>query len=88
MNAWYVTGKRVGEAHKLPGADMRGACHAIEGQLMFMRVDKLQAELPKPKKADPVAAAALQELIGGKYGEMSTLNNYMFRASIFAASRS
>jgi Mn-containing catalase len=41
---------------------------------MFMRVDKLQAELPAPK-ADPNAAAALQELLGGKYGEMSTLGN-------------
>ena len=50
---------------------------------MFMRVDKLQAELPKPKKADPNAAAALQELIGGKYGEMSTLNNYMFQSFTF-----
>lgn len=50
---------------------------------MFMRVDKLQAELPIPKKADPNAAAALQELIGGKYGEMSTLNNYMFQSFNF-----
>ena len=50
---------------------------------MFMRVDKLQAELPVPKKADPNAAAALQELIGGKYGEMSTLNNYMFQSFNF-----
>jgi len=50
---------------------------------MFMRVDKLQAELPVPKKADPNAAAALQELLGGKYGEMSTLNNYMFQSFNF-----
>lgn len=50
---------------------------------MFMRVDKLQAELPIPKKADPNAAAALQELLGGKYGEMSTLNNYMFQSFNF-----
>ena len=50
---------------------------------MFMRIDKLQAELPAPKKADPNAAAALQELIGGKYGEMSTLNNYMFQSFNF-----
>ena len=50
---------------------------------MFMRVDKLQAELPPPKRADPNAAAALQELIGGKYGEMSTLNNYMFQSFNF-----
>jgi Mn-containing catalase len=48
-----------------------------------MRVDKLQAELPVPKKADPNAAAALQELLGGKYGEMSTLNNYMFQSFNF-----
>ena len=50
---------------------------------MFMRIDKLQAELPVPKKADPNAAAALQELIGGKYGEMSTLNNYMYQSFNF-----
>ncbi len=50
---------------------------------MFMRIDKLQAELPAPKKADPNAAAALQELIGGKYGEMSTLGNYMFQSFNF-----
>ena len=42
---------------------------------MFMRVDTLQAELPPPKKADQNAAAALQKLMGSKYGEMSTLTN-------------
>lgn len=50
---------------------------------MFMRVDKLQAELPPPKRRDPNAAAALQELLGGKYGEMSTLGNYMFQSFNF-----
>ena len=50
---------------------------------MFMRVDKLQAALPEPKKPDPNAAAALQELLGGKYGEMSTLGNYMFQSFNF-----
>src|SRR6187402_3228318 len=50
---------------------------------MFMRIDQLQAELPAPKKKDPNAAAALQELLGGKYGEMSTLNNYMFQSFNF-----
>ena len=50
---------------------------------MFMRIDRLQAELPPPKKADPNAAAALQELLGGKYGEMSTLGNYMFQSFNF-----
>jgi len=50
---------------------------------MFMRVDRLITELPPPKKQDPNAAAALQELLGGKYGEMSTLGNYMFQSFNF-----
>ncbi len=50
---------------------------------MFMRIDKLQAALPEPKRADPNAGAALQELLGGKYGEMSTLGNYMFQSFNF-----
>ncbi|WP_136652240.1 manganese catalase family protein [Paracoccus aeridis] len=50
---------------------------------MFMRVDQLQTELPPPTRADPNAAAALQELLGGKYGEMSTLGNYMFQSFNF-----
>ena len=50
---------------------------------MFLRIDKLQAELPPPKRRDPNAAAALQELLGGKYGEMSTLGNYMFQSFNF-----
>ncbi len=54
---------------------------------MFMRVDQLQANLPAPKRADPNAAAALQELLGGKYGEMSTLGNYMFQSFNFRSRR-
>jgi len=50
---------------------------------MFLRVDKLQVELPAPLRQDPNAAAALQELLGGKYGEMSTLGNYMFQSFNF-----
>ncbi len=50
---------------------------------MFLRVDKLQIELPGPEAADPNAAAALQELLGGKYGEMSTLGNYLFQSFNF-----
>ena len=50
---------------------------------MFLRVNKLQTELPAPKRRDPNAAAALQELLGGKYGEMSTLGNYMFQSFNF-----
>ena len=34
-------------------------------------------------RANPNAGAALQELLGGKYGEMSTLGNYMFQSFNF-----
>lgn len=50
---------------------------------MFLRIDKLQIELPKPKEADPNAAAAVQELLGGRFGEMSTLMNYMYQSFNF-----
>jgi len=50
---------------------------------MFLRINKLQVELPEPTEADPNAAAALQELLGGKYGEMSTLGNYLFQSFNF-----
>jgi Mn-containing catalase len=50
---------------------------------MFLRVDKLLIELEKPKKADPNGAAAVQELLGGKFGEMSTLNNYLHQSFAF-----
>lgn len=43
---------------------------------MFLRIDKLPVELPQSKKVDPESAAAVQELLGGRFGEMSTFNNY------------
>lgn len=46
---------------------------------MFLRIDKLQVELPRPESADP-DAAAVQELMGGKFGEMSTLMNYTYQS--------
>ena len=45
---------------------------------MFQRIDKLQVDLPKNVNPDPAAAAAVQELMGGRFSEMSTLNNYMY----------
>ena len=47
---------------------------------MFKRIDKLQVDLPKNVNHDPAAAAAVQELMGGRFGEMSTLNNYMYQS--------
>ncbi|MCX7739619.1 MAG: manganese catalase family protein [Meiothermus sp.] len=50
---------------------------------MFLRIDRLQIELPMPKDQDPNAAAAVQALLGGRFGEMSTLMNYMYQSFNF-----
>lgn len=47
---------------------------------MFTRIDRLQIELEKPSKPDPDGASQVQELLGGRFGEMSTLNNYMHQS--------
>src|SRR3954463_2930257 len=47
---------------------------------MILRVDRLQIELPKPTEPDPAAAAHVQELLGGRFGEMSTLMNYTYQS--------
>ena len=47
---------------------------------MILRMDKLLTELPPSPEASPNAAAAVQELLGGKFGEMSTLMNYTFQS--------
>lgn len=50
---------------------------------MFKRVNKLVIDLPIPEYGDANAAAAVQELLGGRFGEMSTLNNYMYQSFNF-----
>ena len=50
---------------------------------MITRIDKLALELPEPKHPNPNGAAAVQELLGGKFGEMSTLMNYTFQSFNF-----
>src|SRR5690242_18481207 len=50
---------------------------------MILRIDRLQTELPPPSTPDPAGAAAVQELLGGKFGEMSTLMNYTFQSFNF-----
>ena len=47
---------------------------------MILRIDRLGVELPPPSTPDPAGAAAVQELLGGKFGEMSTLMNYTFQS--------
>jgi Mn-containing catalase len=50
---------------------------------MIMRLDRLIAELPPPSDPDPVGASVVQELLGGKYGEMSTFMNYTYQSFNF-----
>ncbi|PSL50598.1 Mn-containing catalase [Salsuginibacillus halophilus] len=50
---------------------------------MFMRQNRMLIPLPEPSYADANAASAVQELLGGEFGEMSTLNNYMFQSFNF-----
>jgi Mn-containing catalase len=50
---------------------------------MILRIDRLGTELPPPSDPDPAGAAAVQELMGGRFGEMSTLMNYTFQSFNF-----
>ena len=50
---------------------------------MIHRFDTLAMALPTPDGPDANAAAAVQELMGGKFGEMSTLMNYTFQSFNF-----
>src|SRR5690349_21900849 len=50
---------------------------------VILRIDLLQTELPPPSDPDPVGASAVQELLGGKYGEMSTFMNYTYQSFNF-----
>ncbi|WP_349409422.1 manganese catalase family protein [Pseudalkalibacillus sp. SCS-8] len=50
---------------------------------MFKRINQQLIELPIPEHGDANAAAAVQALLGGRFGEMSTLNNYMFQSFNF-----
>jgi len=50
---------------------------------MILRIDRLAIDLPEPKGPDANAASAVQELMGGRFGEMSTLMNYTFQSFNF-----
>jgi Mn-containing catalase len=55
---------------------------------MILRVDRLLTELPPPSTPDPAGAAVVQELMGGKFGEMSTFMNYTFQSFNFRGRQS
>jgi Mn-containing catalase len=50
---------------------------------MIVRIDRLATELPPPSDPDPDGASVVQELLGGKFGEMSTWLNYTFQSFNF-----
>jgi Mn-containing catalase len=50
---------------------------------MILRIDRWLAELPPPTTPDPAQAKVVQELMGGKFGEMSTFLNYTFQSFNF-----
>lgn len=56
---------------------------AFGGIFLFKRMNKLAIELPKSPYADVNAAAAVQTLLCGRFGEMSLLNNAMFQSFNF-----
>ena len=55
---------------------------------MILRIDRLQTELPPPSDPDPDGAAAVQELMGGRFGEMSTFLNYTIQSFNFRGRQS
>src|SRR3954451_19059533 len=50
---------------------------------MILRVDRWLTELPPPSDPDPNGASVVQELFGGKFGEMSTFFNYTLQSFNF-----
>jgi Mn-containing catalase len=50
---------------------------------MILRYDRIAMELPPPSDPDPAGAAMVQELMGGRFGEMSTFLNYTFQSFNF-----
>jgi len=50
---------------------------------MITRHDRVAVDLPMPSGPNANGAAAVQELLGGKFGEMSTLMNYTFQSMNF-----
>ena len=46
---------------------------------MFLSVNRLPHPIPTSDKPDPKAAQALQEGLGGQFGEMRTMMQYFFQ---------
>jgi Mn-containing catalase len=46
---------------------------------MFLSIKQLPNKIPAADKPDPKAAQALQEGLGGQFGEMRTMMQYLFQ---------
>ena len=46
---------------------------------MFLSINKLPNNIPPGDKPNPKAAQALQEGLGGQFGEMRTMMQYLFQ---------
>ena len=55
---------------------------------MIRRIDRIAVELPPPSEPDPAGAQAVQELMGGRFGEVSDFMNYTIQSFNFRADRS
>jgi Mn-containing catalase len=64
------------------GKGLRGT-RANQEVTVILKIDRLAIELPMAKEPDPDGAAAVQELLGGRFGEMSTFMNYTFQSFNF-----
>jgi Mn-containing catalase len=55
---------------------------------VILRLDRLGIALPPPSDPDPDGASVVQELLGGRFGEMSTFMNYTFQSFNFRGRQS
>jgi Mn-containing catalase len=46
---------------------------------IFLSINKLPNNIPQADKPNPKAAQALQEGLGGQFGEMRTMMQYLFQ---------
>ena len=50
---------------------------------MFLSINKVPHPIPPADSPNPKAAQALQEGLGGQFGEMRTMMQYFFQNMIF-----
>src|SRR4051794_6423497 len=91
----HIADRGAGRSSDMPGRRLRrhrrtagsaallGTFPIQEALSMILRIDRWQTELPPPADPDPDGASVVQELMGGKFGEMSTLMNYTFQSFNF-----